>query len=39
MISYQKHWLELIIASDNQFQTTKNGLSSQKYAVSERVVI
>ena len=39
MISFWKHWLELIIVGENVFPTTKNVISFQKYAVSERVVV
>ena len=35
---YQKYWLELIFIGKNLFPTTKNGLSFQNYAVSERIV-
>ena len=38
MISYKKHWLELIFAGENPFPKTKNCISFQKYAVCKRVV-
>ena len=39
VISNSKHSLELIIADDNSFPTTKNCLSFQNYPVCDRVVV
>ena len=39
LLNDQKHWPELIFASESKFPTIKNCFSFQKYAVYEGIVV